>query len=76
MARAAGVAELRLFAVCRYTGSVWAGFVCLVADNSVGWDAVKGLFSDSMLPCGRNSSDQLKGAGMGSGRGVGGGALD
>lgn len=76
MARAAGVAELRRFGVFRYMGSVWAGFVCLIEGNPGGLDAVEGMFSDSMLPEGRNSSDQLKGTGMGSGLGVGGGALE
>lgn len=76
MARAAGVAELRRFGVLIYMGSVWAGFVCLIEGNPGGLDAVEGMFSDSMLPEGRNSSDQLKGTGMGSGLGVGGGALE
>lgn len=76
MARATGVAELRLFGVFRYMDLARAGFVFLIGGNPVGWDAVEGLFSDSVLPKGRNSSDQLKGTGAGSSRGVGGGALD
>lgn len=76
MARAAGVAELRRFGVFSCMGSVWAGFAWLIEGNCVGLDAVEGTYSDSILPEGRNSSDQLKGTGMGSGLGVGGGALD
>ena len=76
MARAAGVAELRRFGVFRYVGSVWTGFACLTEGNLAGLGAVEGKLSGSMPPDGRNSSDQLKGPGIGSGCGDGGGALD